>query len=123
MPQRYGRASDLRAMKLVAVHDKRSPERLDAAPGASTATTPTGSPAPEAGRGQGLRPGKNKLLRDGRPTLVLYDDAGVPIGRGRLHQREDRAIPRPKPTGGMGFFECINDQRRRTSFLTPAATG
>ncbi|MCB0786852.1 MAG: hypothetical protein KDC02_21930, partial [Flavobacteriales bacterium] len=57
-------------------------------------------------------PGKNKLLRDGEAERwVLYDDAGVPIGRVAAFINAKTAHTEAQPTGGMGFFECINDQK------------
>jgi hypothetical protein len=42
---------------------------------------------------------------------VLYNDAGKPIGRVAAFINERTAHTFEQPTGGMGFFECINDKK------------
>ena len=62
-------------------------------------------------------PKRNKLLqpRPDRKTgtvkrWVLYDDAGKPSGRIAAFIDPKTAWTDPQqPTGGCGFFECIND--------------
>jgi GNAT superfamily N-acetyltransferase len=59
-----------------------------------------------------FNPDKNKSFRGGACTRwILKNDQGVTIGRvaafvldKTVHKGNDQ------PTGGMGFFECINDQ-------------
>ena len=41
---------------------------------------------------------------------VLFDDRGQPIGRVAAFINPRTAPKEKQPTGGMGFFECINDQ-------------
>lgn len=63
-------------------------------------------------------PEKNKLLRADPATgktgtairWVLYDDAGKAIGRIAAFVNAKIAWSERQPTGGVGFFECINDQ-------------
>ena len=46
---------------------------------------------------------------------ILLDDNGKLIGRVAAFINEKKAFNFDQPTGGMGFFECIND--RKTAFL------
>ena len=41
---------------------------------------------------------------------VLYDDKNIPIGRVAAFINNKTANTFEQPTGGMGFFECINDK-------------
>ncbi|MCB0771035.1 MAG: hypothetical protein KDC00_11605, partial [Flavobacteriales bacterium] len=63
-------------------------------------------------------PATNKLLRPGKQgekagmveRWVLHDERGTPIGRIAAFIDPRTAYKEKQPTGGMGFFECINDQ-------------
>jgi hypothetical protein len=55
-------------------------------------------------------PGKNVYFRHGEATRwVLYDSRGALIGRVAAFIDHHTADRQDQPTGGMGFFECIND--------------
>ena len=57
-------------------------------------------------------PGKNKFFRHGEATRwILKDDNGKVIGRVAAFINKKTANTFSQPTGGMGFFECINDQK------------
>jgi hypothetical protein len=64
-------------------------------------------------------PARNKLFRPDPATgkageavrWVLYDDGGRAIGRIAAFINPRTAWSEKQPTGGVGFFECINDQR------------
>jgi len=57
-------------------------------------------------------PKKNKFFRHGKCTrFLLKDDKGTIIGRTAVFINEKTSKKEEQPTGGMGFFECINDQR------------
>ena len=57
-------------------------------------------------------PEKNKFFRHGKCTrFLLKDDDGKVIGRTAVFINEKTAKKDDQPTGGMGFFECINDRR------------
>ncbi len=61
-------------------------------------------------------PEQNKLFRDGDAIRwVLEDDHGTLIGRVAAFYNKDKAAKLEQPTGGLGFFECIND--RAAAFL------
>ena len=52
---------------------------------------------------------KNKFFKRGECTRwLLMDDAGNAIGR--VATFVNRQYKQEQPTGGIGFFECINDQ-------------
>mgnify|MGYP003337996986 CR=1 FL=1 len=54
---------------------------------------------------------KNKFFRHGDCTrFVLYDENGKPIGRIAAFVNERTAKKEEQPTGGIGFFECVNDR-------------
>ncbi len=58
-------------------------------------------------------PAKNKLLAEGAITRwVLYGDDSTAIGRIAAFVNPKTALTdRQQPTGGCGFFECIDDQK------------
>lgn len=63
-------------------------------------------------------PGTNKLLKEGRIVrYVLYDAKGKAIGRVAAFINPKTAHTEAQPTGGMGFFECINDQQAANTLL------
>jgi hypothetical protein len=56
-------------------------------------------------------PKKNKLLRDGEAIRwILRDKSGIAVGRVAAFINNKTAKTFEQPTGGMGFFDCINDQ-------------
>lgn len=56
-------------------------------------------------------PEKNKLLRKGKAKRwLLYNDKSDCIGRVAAFIDAKKAFTFEQPTGGMGFFECINDK-------------
>ena len=61
-------------------------------------------------------PERNKFFKHGSATRwLLKDAAGKTIGRVAAFINESKAYTFEQPTGGMGFFECIND--RKAAFL------
>ncbi len=66
-------------------------------------------------------PRRNKLLKDGQAIRwVLRDDQGKAIGRIAAFIDPRTARTERQPTGGMGFFECANDQRAADALLDAA---
>ena len=54
---------------------------------------------------------KNPLFSNGAcERWLLIDDSGTPIGRIAAFFDENSSKSNLQPTGGCGFFECINDQ-------------
>jgi hypothetical protein len=57
-------------------------------------------------------PAKNSFHKHGQITRwVLRDHAGKLIGRVAAFINEEKAYKTEVPTGGMGFFECIDDEK------------
>ncbi|MBS7563437.1 GNAT family N-acetyltransferase [Mucilaginibacter sp. Bleaf8] len=57
-------------------------------------------------------PQKNVFHQFGKVTRwILTDDAGQPAGRVAAFINNKKAHNNPQPTGGMGFFECIDDEK------------
>ncbi|SDT38463.1 hypothetical protein SAMN05216490_3292 [Mucilaginibacter mallensis] len=57
-------------------------------------------------------PAKNSFHKHGKITRwLLADDNGQIIGRVAAFINEQKAYNYEQPTGGMGFFECINDEK------------
>jgi len=66
-------------------------------------------------------PAKNKLFKEGQAERwVLYNGGGEPIGRIAAFINPKTAFTEKQPTGGMGFFECINDQAAANILLDAA---
>jgi len=56
-------------------------------------------------------PKKNKLFRNGEAIRwILLDDANKVIARIAAFYDKKTASKNDQPTGGIGFFDCINDQ-------------
>ena len=57
-------------------------------------------------------PKKNNFFRHGEASRwILMDETGKLIGRVAAFINRKKAFGYEQPTGGMGFFECINDQQ------------
>lgn len=56
-------------------------------------------------------PAKNKFWRHGKAIRwILQNDKGETVGRVAAFINDRTAKTEEQPTGGMGFFECIDDQ-------------
>lgn len=56
-------------------------------------------------------PAKNSSFENGDAIRwVLVDESGRPVGRIAAFYNMDKAMVYEQPTGGCGFFECINNQ-------------
>lgn len=57
-------------------------------------------------------PAKNPFFKHGKCTRwILTDDNNRLIGRIAAFINDEKARNYEQPTGGMGFFECINDEK------------
>src|SRR5690554_46585 len=56
-------------------------------------------------------PKKNKLFAEGSAIRFVLRQNGEPIGRIAAFVNAKTAYTFDQPTGGVGFFECINDQK------------
>lgn len=66
-------------------------------------------------------PRRNKLLKDGEAIRwILLDDQGEAIGRIAAFIDPRTARAERQPTGGMGFFECVHDQRAADALFDAA---
>ena len=66
-------------------------------------------------------PGSNKLLRKGEAIRwLLYDQTNNIIGRIAAFIDTDTAKNNDQPTGGCGFFDCINDQSAANMLFSAA---
>src|SRR5688572_19662175 len=55
-------------------------------------------------------PAKNKLFKQGEcKRWLLINDSGKAIGR--VAAFTNKKYKNDQPTGGIGFFECVNDQQ------------
>lgn len=59
-----------------------------------------------------FNPHKNPFFKHGKCTRwILQNDQGETIGRIAAFVNDKKAFQYDQPTGGMGFFECINDEK------------
>jgi len=59
-----------------------------------------------------FNPSKNECFQRGNAIRwILKDDFGKLIGRIAAFYDNKKALNNPQPTGGIGFFECIDDQQ------------
>ncbi len=57
-------------------------------------------------------PASNDFFKHGDAALfLLLDESDKAIGRIAAFINENKAFGYPQPTGGVGFFECVNDQK------------
>lgn len=57
-------------------------------------------------------PANNGFFKHGKAMRwVLYNDQNKPVGRVAAFVNDRKAYSYEQPTGGMGFFECINDNK------------
>ncbi len=58
-----------------------------------------------------FNPNKNSFFTHGKATRwILQDNTGKTIGRIGAYINNNKAYTFEQPTGGCGFFECINDK-------------
>ncbi len=66
-------------------------------------------------------PSRNKLFRNGKAIRwVLLNDRGELVGRIGAFVNGKTSYTFKQPTGGIGFFECINDQNTANFLLNSA---
>ena len=58
-----------------------------------------------------FNPAKNPFFKHGKCTRwILLDDRKQPVGRIAAFINDLKAYNYEQPTGGMGFFECVNNE-------------
>ena len=68
-----------------------------------------------------FNPERNKLFRNGEAIRwILYDENGRSIGRIAAFYNNDNKEKDEQPTGGVGFFDCINDQKAADTMFNAA---
>jgi len=66
-------------------------------------------------------PAKNKLFKSGKAIRwILRNDAGNTIGRIAAFVNEKTVNTYDQPTGGLGFFECIDDKEAASQLFGAA---
>jgi GNAT superfamily N-acetyltransferase len=66
-------------------------------------------------------PNRNKLHKNGESVRwILYDSHGKAVGRIAAFYNNDNSDKEEQPTGGIGFFECINDQEAADTMFDAA---
>ena len=105
-------------MKLIEANDERSVKDWMQLPWSIYAKDPNWIPHLKQDVVKVFDPATNKLLKEGQIVrYVLYDDKGKAIGRVAAFVNPKTAHTEEQPTGGMGFFECINDQKAANILL------
>nr|WP_319510670.1 GNAT family N-acetyltransferase [uncultured Draconibacterium sp.] len=109
-------------MQLLEVVDKRTKKQFHQVPHIIYKNDPNWA-APLQGMVEGIfDPKKNKTFRNGKAIRwVLLDDKGNLIGRIAAFINFNLAKTYEQPTGGCGFFECIDDQEAANMLFNAAA--
>jgi hypothetical protein len=98
-------------MEVIPVTDQRSERAWMELPWRIYAQDPNWIPHLKQDIAKVFDPRKNKLLKEGKAMRWLLKDAkGQAIGRIAAFINPKTAYTEKQPTGGCGFFECINDQ-------------
>jgi len=116
------------AMKIVPVTDEKTNEAWMRLPWSIYKDDKNWIPHLKQDVAKVFDPEKNKLLKpgaDGGPSgkvmrWILTDERGSAIGRIAAFVNPKTAYTDKQPTGGMGFFECINDQQAANLLLDSA---
>ncbi len=99
-------------MQLVEVKDKKSRRDFIRLPGAIYKDDPNWIPHLERDIEAVFDPGQNPQFLSGEVCRwVLYNDNGKAAGRIAAFINTNIAYTFKQPTGGVGFFECINDRK------------
>ena len=108
-------------MKLIAVKDPRTLKDWMRLPWSIYAQDPNWIPHLKQDVEKVFDPTRNKLLKEGEvERWVLYDPQDKAIGRIAAFINPKTAYTEAQPTGGMGFFECSNDQQAANILLDAA---
>ena len=115
-------------MKIIAVTDQRTEQQWMRLPWSIYANDPNWIPHLVQDVAKVFDPAKNKLLKPGSgpgqggtaERWILVDDTNTTIGRIAAFINPKTAHFEKQPTGGMGFFECINDRKAADLLLDTA---
>lgn len=109
-------------MQLLEVVNKKTKKQFHQVPHIIYKNDPNWA-APLQGMVEGIfDPKKNKTFRNGKAIRwILVDDKGNLIGRIAAFINFNLAKTYEQPTGGCGFFECIDDQEAANMLFKAAA--
>jgi hypothetical protein len=109
-------------MQLLEVVDKKTKKQFHQVPHIIYKNDPNWA-APLQGMVEGIfDPKKNKTFRNGKAIRwILLDDNGQLIGRIAAFINFNLAKTYEQPTGGCGFFECIDDEDAANTLFKAAA--
>ncbi len=108
-------------MRIEAVHDPRTLQHWMRLPWRIYKDDPNWVPHLRQDIEKVFDPARNKLFAQGRAQRwVLYAEDGTAIGRVAAFINPKTAYTEKQPTGGMGFFECIDDQAAADRLLDTA---
>ncbi|WP_320111482.1 GNAT family N-acetyltransferase [Draconibacterium orientale] len=109
-------------MQLLEVVDKKTKKQFHQVPHIIYKNDPNWA-APLQGMVEGIfDPKKNKTFRNGKAIRwILLDDSGKLIGRIAAFINFNLAKTYEQPTGGCGFFECIDDEEAANKLFKAAA--
>lgn len=98
-------------MHLIEVNDKKTAREFLLLPRIIYADDPNWIPHLESDVKAVFDPALNQQFQSGELCRwILKNDSGVLIGRVAAFINQNLAHTYKQPTGGMGFFECINDK-------------
>ncbi len=99
-------------MTLVEIHDKKTSKQFISFPRKLYKGDPNYIAPLENDIEAIFDPHRNPYFRHGECTRwILQDDSGKVIGRIAAFINNKKADKYEQPTGGIGFFECVNDQK------------
>jgi len=102
-------------MKLIEVKDSRTVKDFTQLPFSIYKNDPNWIPHITQEVQEVFNRNKNPYFKHGDCVRwVLYNDANKPVGRVAAFINERVAHTFEQPTGGMGFFECIDDKKAAT---------
>jgi len=109
-------------MKIIEVRNKKDWKRFHQVPWRIYAGDPNWI-CPIEGDVQSIfTPGANKAFESGEASLyVLLDDEGRPAGRIAAFVDHGRNAKQDYPTGGLGFFECVDREDYAFALFEKAA--
>ncbi len=99
-------------MRAIKVSDKSTLHKWHKVPSKIYANDPNYIPHLRQDIDKVFDPAKNKLYRDGGVSELWYftNDEGAMIGRVAAFIHPKTSKTEDQPTGGLGFFECIEEQ-------------
>jgi len=98
-------------MKLIEVNDNKTREEFLTVPKVLYKNDPDWICPLDSEIENTFNPLKNKGFQHGGAIRwILRNDDGTPAGRIAAFYDELKAYNNLQPTGGIGFFECVNDQ-------------